>query len=298
MIREGLEAQSWKSSAFVRLPVLLAALIATAIIATLVTRLLVPPAPSPWHNLIWIKNVALPTAMFAIYIWLVRRLEGRDARETKLGRGFRMVGPGLLIGAGIIGCFFLVMWGLGMAHMYRGTAFDGLLAAMAMPLITAAAEELLFRATIFRLLEEMFGSFVGILGSAALFGLAHGANPGATPFTISALSIELGAMLALAYILARNIWFPIAIHAAWNFTQAYVFGALNSGVRDPVTYFRTDLSGPEILTGGTFGPEGSVVTLLLAIAVAGIFCGLIRRSGGWQPRRFLLRGQHGESATS
>jgi hypothetical protein len=47
----------------------------------------------------------------------------------------------------------------------------------------------------------------------------------------------------------------------WNFMQAFVFGAYNSGVPDPYTYFCTSLSGPEMLIGGTFGPEGSALTV-------------------------------------
>lgn len=290
MIRETHKAQLGWRWAIVRLVVFFVAVAATAVIATILTRLLVPSAPSPWHELVWVKNVALPVAMFALYVWLVRLLECRGASEINLGRGARSLLSGVFIGAGVIACFILFLWSLGMAHISNGTAVDGLVKALAMPLVAAATEELLFRAIIFRLLEEMFGSLVGVLGSAALFGLAHIANPGATPFTISALSIELGVMLALAYILTRNIWFPIAIHTAWNFTQAYVFGALNSGLRDPHTYFRTDLTGPDILTGGTFGPEGSIVTLLLCVAVAAMFYRRISRAGTWHSLRFHLRG--------
>ena len=178
---------------------------------------------------------------------------------------------------------------LNMAHISHATELHGLAAALAIPLITAIGEELLFRAIMFRLLEEVFGSLLAVLLSAALFGVAHIANPGASPFTITALSIELGVMLALAYILTRNIWFPIAIHASWNFTQAFVFGLLNSGVRDPHTYLRTDLSGPRIITGGTFGPEGSVLILLLAMAVATTLYLAIRRTERWHPLRFQMR---------
>lgn len=291
MIRETHKAQREKCWAIVRLPVFVVAMAATAAIATILTRLLVPAAPSPWHDLVWIKNVALPVAMFALYAWLVHSMEHRDASEINPGRGASSLLPGLLIGTGVIACFTILLWSFGIAHISSGTALDGFVPALAMPIVTAAIEELLFRAIILRLLEEMFGSLVGVLGSAALFGLAHIANPGATPSTIFALSIELGVMLALAYILTRNIWFPVAIHAAWNFAQAYVFGTLNSGVRDPHTYFRTDLIGPDILTGGTFGPEGSIVTLILCVAVAAMLYRRIVRAGTWQPMRFQLRGE-------
>jgi membrane protease YdiL (CAAX protease family) len=194
--------------------------------------------------------------------------------------------PGFLIGFGVIASCFLLLLVIGMAQITKGTGLTGLGAALLVPLVTAMGEELLFRAIIFGILEEVFGSAIAVLVSATLFGLAHAANPGATPFTITALSIEMGVMLALAYILTRNIWFPVVIHAAWNFTQAFVFGAYNSGVREPHSYFHTDLRGPDMFTGGTFGPEGSALTVLLSVAVSTILYLSIRRNGKWAPVRF------------
>lgn len=263
-----------------------ACIAATAIIATILTRLLVPAAPSPWHGLVWIKNVVLPIVLFALYGMLIRHMEHRTASEINVRQGLKTLLPGLLIGSGIIVLYFLLLLALGMAQIGEGTHFEGIAVGLLIPLVTAMGEELLFRAIVFGILEEVFGSAIAILVSATLFGLAHATNPGATPFTITALSIELGVMLALAYILTRNIWFPVAIHAAWNFTEAFVFGAYNSGVRDPNSYFRTDLSGSETFTGGTFGPEGSALTLLLSVAVSSILYLLIRRNHTWRPVRF------------
>lgn len=279
----------WRQWAFVRLICYVAGIAVTAIAATILTRLLVPPAPSSWHALVWIKNLLLPVALFALYAFLVRVMEHRTADEIDVRPGLPVVPAGFLIGSGIITSCFLLLLGLGMARIAAGTGFAGLGEALLIPLVTSMGEELLFRAIIFGILEEVFGSAVAVIVSAALFGLAHAANPGATPFTITALSVELGVMLALAYILTRNIWFPVAIHAAWNFTEAFVFGAYNSGVRDPSTYFRTELSGPDMFTGGTFGPEGSALTLLLSIAVSTILYRLIGRNHDWRPVRFQPR---------
>ncbi len=279
----------WRQWAITRLMCYVASIAAAAIVATILTRLLVPPAPSPWHDLVWIKNLLLPVGLFALYALLVRVMEHRTAKEIDIRQGLPTLLPGFLIGSGVIALCLLLLLGLGMAQITEGTGLKGLAGELLTPLVTAMGEELLFRAIIFGIVEEVFGSIIALFVSAVLFGLAHAANPGATPFTITALSIEMGAMLALAYILTRNIWFPVAIHAAWNLTEAFVFGTYNSGVRDPHTFFRTNLSGTDMFTGGTFGPEGSALTLLLSIAVSTVLYLLIRRRHNWQPVRFQPR---------
>ena len=264
-------------------------LIATAVAATILTRLLVPPAPSRWHQLVLIKNLLLPLAAFALYARLVHVLEHRRAREIEIRHKLPAFLTGTLVGTSIMAAFFLILWAFGMAHIARGTGADGLATEVLAPMVTAMGEELLFRAVLFRIVEEIGGTTVAILISATLFGLSHVANPGATAITIFALSIEGGVMLALAYALTRNLWLAVGIHMGWNFTEGYVFGANDSGLRDPHSLLRTTLSGPDLLTGGAFGPEGSMLMLGLSLIASTILIGLIVRQGGWQTARFRLR---------
>lgn len=263
-------------------------MLAMIVLATIATRLLVPPEPSPLHALVWIKNLLLPLALFAAYAGLVALMERRRADEVDPRKGAATFLLGILLGAALIGATVFVLFQRGMVEIAAGTGFAGLAAALAMPMVTAMMEELLFRVILFGVLEEIAGSLVAIVVSSALFGLAHAGNPGATPFAIFALSVELGVMLSLAYMLTRNIWITVGLHAAWNFTQAFVFGALNSGVRDPATYFRTTFTGPELLTGGTFGLEGSAVALGACVIVSMILLVLIARRRRWTGLRFRL----------
>ena len=96
-------------------------------------------------------------------------------------------------------------------------------------------------------------------------------------------------MWALAYVLTRNIWLAVGIHMSWNFTQGYVFGAAVSGVSSPYSVLKTTLSGPEVLTGGSFGPEGSVLALGVGLVASAVLVVLIRRKGGWRAPGFRLR---------
>lgn len=278
----------------VRLAVYGAAVLATLILGTIATRLLVPPEPSPWRDLALLKNLIVPIALFAIYAGLVRVMERRRASEVDLRRGALALLLGILIGSLIIGATIFILWNLGMVEISAGTGLAGLDRALLALMITTMVEELLFRVVLFKILEEIAGSLLAIAISAAAFGLAHIANPGATPFAIFALMMEMGVMLALAYMLTRNVWLAVGIHAGWNFTQAFIFGALNSGQQQPNGYFQTTFSGSDYLTGGLFGLEGSAVTLVLSVVACAFFLAWILRKRRWLSLRFRLGGTQSE----
>ncbi len=83
----------------------------------------------------------------------------------------------------------------------------------------AAIEELLFRGVLFRLLAEWSGTWIALATSAILFGASHLLNPGATWFSTAAIAIEAGVLLGAAFIATRALWFPIALHFAWNYSK-------------------------------------------------------------------------------
>lgn len=282
----GLHVAHWP---LIRLAVYAGASVATIVAGTIVTRLLVPPEPSPWHDLALLKNLILPIALFSIYAGLVRVMERRKAREVDFKTGMPALLFGILIGSAIIGLTVAALSALGMVQIVSRTGFAGLERELLVLMVTTMTEELLFRVILFAVLEEIMGSLAAISISAAAFGLAHFTNPGATPFALFALSIELGVMLALAYMLTRNIWMAVGIHAGWNFTQGFVLGSLNSGQQHPHSYFQTTLSGPDFFTGGLFGLEGSVVCLGLSIAVSLVFLALILRRRRWLSPRLRVR---------
>jgi hypothetical protein len=134
----------------------------------------------------------------------------------------------------------------------------------------AVLEEMLFRGVIFRLVEEWTGTWIALAVSAILFGLAHAANPGATPVSSLAIALEAGILLGAAYVLTRNLWLPIGLHFAWNFFEGPIFGTQISGnsfLQDATT---AQLVGPSWITGGSFGPEAglpAIVTCAIAALV-------------------------------
>jgi hypothetical protein len=82
-------------------------------------------------------------------------------------------------------------------------------------------------------------------------------------------------MFGASYIYSRSLWLPIAIHFSWNFVQSGIFGAITSGNEKTSSLFNTHISGAELITGGAFGPEGTIQATLFWLLVSIIFMVLI-----------------------
>jgi len=79
---------------------------------------------------------------------------------------------------------------------------------------------------------------------------------------ISTLNTALvGVLLAICYLRTRALWLPLGIHFAWNFVQGYVLGFPVSGIALQHSIFQAKIIGPAYLTGGAYGPEGSILSL-------------------------------------
>jgi membrane protease YdiL (CAAX protease family) len=276
--------------AIVRILLYVVVLMVALIASTIATNPLIPPAPSPLHHpLLLARNLASPILLLAVYALLVRWVERRPASELSPRRGAPLLLIGVVVGAALMGAVYLVLWGLGLATFAPGTGLGGLGGELAVAFAAAVLEELLLRAVLFRILEEATGTSVAVVVSAAVFGLLHALNPGATPLSTAAIAIEAGVLLALAYALTHNLWLAIGIHMSWNFAEGSLFGAAVSGGTPPHSLIKAALSGPGWLTGGAFGPEASVVSVAVCLAASLVIAILIVRPGAWRPRAFRLR---------
>jgi membrane protease YdiL (CAAX protease family) len=82
-----------------------------------------------------------------------------------------------------------------------------------------------------------------------------------------AIALTAGLLLAAAFVVTRRLWLVIGIHFAWNFTQGGIFGVAVSG-HEVDGLLRSELSGPELIAGGDFGPEASIFAVGLCVPVA------------------------------
>jgi uncharacterized protein len=228
-----------------------------------------------------IRALVAVAATLAIYKLAIRRLGARP-RDDLPGKG--AVGDTSL-GIGVGAAVFAVVVGLaavfGVYRIYGpGTLENAVPFLMMGGVVAAFVEEVIFRGIVFRWVEEFGGSWLALAVSSALFGLAHGLNHGATWFSTLAIAVEAGVLLGGAYMLTRSLWLAIGIHAGWNVTQGLVFDVPVSGF--PVEgAVEAVLDGPELLTGGAFGLEASVLALVVATAAGVWMLWQARKGGCW-----------------
>lgn len=226
-------------------------------------------------------GIGLAVAGIACYRWLSRKVEGRDDVPELAARD-RWPGllRGALLGFALFCALMLLIVVFGGLDGLSWNSFFGALGLAGMMFSVAVMEEVLFRGVLFRILEERAGTVISLVVSSLLFGATHLVNVNATLWGALAIGLTGGAMLASAYVLTRSLWFPIGLHFAWNFTHAGLFGIAVSGSDDvPNGLLRTTLSGPSVLTGGTFGPEASVFALLVCAAATVVLLRRASRAG-------------------
>lgn len=226
--------------------------------------------------------VAPVLGIVAIVVW------ARSGRPVLANLGVKITRwsvADLLIGVAITSLailgVFLVELALGVVTPapapYDTNLFLGTLGTIA---VNAAVEELLFRVLLLSGLVVVLGRtrwgtnrWVPLLISAVVFGIVHAANPGASP--ISVLGNALGGLIyGMAFLGARNIWFPFGLHLGWNFTQT-LLGLPVSGHSFP-GLFTTTTTGSDLVTGGAFGPEAGVIGIVARFVVMALLLGYLK----------------------
>jgi hypothetical protein len=232
--------------------------------------------------------VAPVLGIIAIVIW------ARSGQPVFANLGYKVTKwsvPDFLIGFAItfvaILTVFLVELGFGVITI-APAAYDlnTFVATISDIAANAGVEEVFFRSLLLSGLVVLLGKvswgsnrWVPLLISAVVFGLVHATNPGASP--ISVLGNALGGLIyGMAFLGARNIWFPFGLHLGWNFTQS-LLGLPVSGHDFPGMITTTSV-GPDLVTGGAFGPEAGIIGILSRFLVMALLVGYLtlRHKGG------------------
>lgn len=237
------------------------------------------PAPERYIGMLAMQLVPALSA----YLFLVHVIERRRPVEL----AWRKVVPhgtlGFLAGGLLISAVVGVLWVLGSyqvtgfnadPHWARQLLIGGLGAAV--------AEEIITRGVLFRISEEGLGTWGALVLSAAVFGLGHIFNPGATAWSSVAIAVEAGLLFGLLFHVTRSLPLCIGLHMGWNFTQGTVWGIPVSGGSD-TGWLVSERPGPDWLSGGVFGAEASVVAVALCSAVTLSLLSLAVRRGSIVP---------------
>lgn len=223
--------------------------------------------------------LALGALGMAVYIGYARVVERRQATELALPGMGREFGIGLLVGAGLYTLCVVILMAAGIYRIDGLNPLHFMLPALAMALSSGIFEELFFRGVLFRSLEDLFGSWAALAVSSLVFGFMHLLNPQGTLEGALFISVEAGLLLAAAYMLTRRLWTSIGFHMAWNYTQSAVFSGIVSGSDSTPGLVKATIAGPDLLTGGSFGLESSLVAFVLCTTTGVVMLAMAVRRG-------------------
>lgn len=220
-----------------------------------------------------------PLAGITMATWGARRwLDRRSFRGLGLELdefAWRDLLFGTLMPGALFGVIFLIEWAAGWLAL-EGTALStrgagptvlSLLNWFVIFIIVGYQEELLSRGYHLQTLIEGLNLPLGVFISSAVFAVLHVFNPHAS--VLSTLGILFaGYFLAYGWLRTGQLWLPIGLHIGWNFFQGPIFGFPVSGL-EGFHLLSHEVSGPQLLTGGRFGPEAGLLGYL-AMAVGAV----------------------------
>jgi CAAX protease family protein len=225
-----------------------------------------------------VLEVLLCVAAVGVAIVLRRFLDRRSVASLgfAFGAGWsRLLGIGILIGAGMQLLVFAIQEGLGYSHVARvaSAQADALGLSQYVPffIVVALTEEMAVRGYLFQNVWEEWGLPAAIVLTSSLFAALHLGNPNSHAsfwLTITGLMFY-GVWACLSYVWTKSLWVALGTHFAWNLFEGPVLGFPVSGITFGSTVVSQRIEGPAWFTGGPFGPEAGASSLIaLACGVA------------------------------
>ena len=211
-------------------------------------------------------------------------LRWRKLPLSLLGMSLRGRGKDLLAGLGVAVLLYAVGFG---TSLLMGTVEIAsvqwvprdLLGTLLFFLLVGVTEEVMLRGFVLgRMLSAGMNRFVALFLSSALFSAMHLFNPNFAllPFVNILLA---GCLLGASFLYTRNLCFPVVLHWFWNWLQGPVLGYEVSGMDSGETLLTLRLTGSDLLTGGSFGFEGSLLCTVLLVVGTLAIVGYYERRG-------------------
>ncbi|AJY43434.1 CPBP family intramembrane metalloprotease [Burkholderia humptydooensis] len=235
-----------------------------------------------------LASVALATIVLA---WIERRspfsygLQGR-ARALRFAAG-------AVCGFMAISALVFALWEAGLLRfdapaIHGARAWEYAAVWAAMFVMTGLFEESLLRGYLLCTLARWIGFWWGAVLLSALFGVLHVVSPDESIMGLVSAML-FGFVLCLSLWYTGSLWWAIGFHAAWDWGESYFYGAPDSGRLVEGVRLTAHAVGHPLLSGGTAGPEGSVLVLPLLAIGAFAMWGWWRR--GARAPGIALRGE-------
>lgn len=217
----------------------------------------------------------VPVIGFAFYWLLVTVCEKRRPLEIVFKPSSLIdLAVGFVIGFVLIVLMLAVVYAMGFYRIKTGHLTGWFNSLVFDSYISGMLEELAFRAILLRIFARMFNPLAGLVISSALFGAAHLTH--GTPFQALQIALIAGLTLGLPYMLTGRLWISVGMHIGWDFTEESLLGV---NTTHGLLLSTPDPAHSALFTGGAYGPDGSLLAVLLAaLFVAGM---LYSNKKGW-----------------
>jgi membrane protease YdiL (CAAX protease family) len=238
-------------------------------------KVFVPDAPESdflsWtHTLVWVVgNLALFLGGLVVLKFFDRRPPGLLGLGVSRG-WLRELVTGLVAGPVVTGMLVLTLVLTGSVSLELTPDLDTSLGALPFFLVlftlAAAVEEFVFRGYPLQVLAEGSRPWIAGLLLCLPFTLGHANNPDVTMIGVANIFLA-SVVLVILYFQTRRLWLPITFHLSWNLAQSWLWGFDVSGIEIRNQLFVVTSTGSDLVTGGEFGLEGSILSTILFVAV-------------------------------
>lgn len=216
-----------------------------------------------------------------IYVFLFRFFEKRKVDELSLSAFPKNAFLGFFTGLILQSLIILVIYLSGGYFILHVNPFSFLFPGLITALTAGFVAEILILGVFFRLMEENLGTLIALMISTFLFGVMHSGIKGATILSVLSTVAQAGILLPAAYIFARNLWFPIFLHFSWDLAEPAIYGGINPSLSSDKTLFVSKITGADFLTGGKFGPQSSLQSLIFCLALGLIFLWIAKQKNSF-----------------
>lgn len=173
---------------------------------------------------------------------------------------------GLILGAGLIAIGFFSLFILGYVRVESFSfPFLDIVLYFILFVVVAFHEEIMLRGYILRSLMESMNRYLALAISSLIFMTVHLLNPNISFLGVVNLFLA-GIVLGIYYVHKSNLWLPIGMHLTWNFFQGPIFGFEVSGIKSQ-SLIKQTVNGSDLITGGKFGFEASLLATVLIVVV-------------------------------
>lgn len=193
---------------------------------------------------------------------------------------FPAILKGILLGfatISLVGLSITLLGGVEITYNFKPEYMGTILLGVIFFAFQGTFEELVFRSYLMPHFSKKIGLVLSIIFTSICFTLLHATNPGMELMPVVNLFI-FSIVFSLVYYYTSSLWIVGFAHAMWNFSQGFIYGSMVSGITLNETILKsTPIKGEDIISGKTFGFEGSIVTTAVGILAILILIVMIRK---------------------